>query len=385
MNAERIVFVPFIHAFAGVERLILGLSRFLHENGATHTVVCFSQTIDFASYANWPLTVHELAPMRNPVAEGWALHRYLWGAYGRGSPPALLFDLKAAFYAGMFPAPGFHLHLTDPPGLLPADISKCAPSFRKVYPSFKRQQCPSLMDSVHGEIVHRINRRGVKSALSVIAMSDAIAAELRAVYSVEPKIVRPGVLLSPRSAFKRFRTDKLRILSVCRLEPNKRVDWILHALADLQSRSSLLSKATAWTFDVVGGGSQEKQLQALASQLGISEKVVFHGAISDARLEELFADSTLFLMPAAQGYGLPALEALARGVPVVLHRESGVSEVLNETLWAAVISDGIERLAGAINTMLDRIRDGEISKSPVPAFPTESGWAREISTVCQWI
>lgn len=85
MTAERIIFVPFIHAFAGVERLILGLSRFLHENGATHTVVCFSQTIDFASYAKWPLTVHELGPMRNPVAEGWALHRYLWGSWPRFS------------------------------------------------------------------------------------------------------------------------------------------------------------------------------------------------------------------------------------------------------------------------------------------------------------
>jgi glycosyltransferase involved in cell wall biosynthesis len=242
-----------------------------------------------------------------------------------------------------------------------------------------------VLDSAHGEIVHQINRRGVKSALSTIAMTDAIAAELRTVYSVEPKIVRPGVMASPRSAFRRYRTNKIRILSVCRLEPNKRVDWILHALADLESRASPLSRATDWTLDVVGGGSQERQLQALAGQLGIAAKVVFHGTISDARLEELFADSTLFLMPAAQGYGLPALEALARGVPVVLHRESGVSEVLSGTPWAAVIDDGVERLAGAIKTMLDRLRDGEISKSPVPAFPTESGWAREISTVCQWI
>ena len=380
MTAERIVFVPFIHAFAGVERLILGLSRFLHENGATHTVVCFSQTIDLASYAKWPLTVHELAPMRNPVPEGWALHHYLRRAYGRGSPPALLFELKGAFYAGMFPAPGYHLHLTDPPSLLPADVSKCAPSFRKVYPSFKGQQCPSLLDSARGEIVHRINRRGVDSALSVIAMTDAIAAELRTVYSVEPKIVRPGVRVSPRSASKQFSTDRIRILSVCRLEPNKRVDWILHALADLESRASPLSRATDWTLDVVGGGSQERQLQALASQLGIATKVVFHGTISDARLEELLPLQRFFLMPATQGYGLPALEALAKGVPVVLHRESGVSEVLSGTLWAAVVDDGIDSLAVAIRAMLDRLRDGEISKSPVPALPTESGWAREIST-----
>lgn len=385
MTADRIIFVPFIHAFGGVERLILGLSRFLYENGAAHTVVCFSQTIDFASYAKWPLTVHELAPKRNPVAEGWALNRYLREAHSCGSLPALLFELKGAFYAGMFPAPGFHLHLTDPPSLLPADVSKCAPSFRKAYPSCKRQQCSSLVDCAHGEIVHRINRRGVESALSVIAMTDAIAAELRTVYSVEPKIVRPGVMVCPRSAFKRFRTDRIRLLSVCRLEPNKRVDWILRALADLESRASTLSRAPDWALDVVGGGSQERQLQALASQLGITEKVVFHGAISDTRLEELFANSTLFLMPAAQGYGLPALEALARGVPVVLHRESGVSELLSETVWAAVVEDGIEKFAEGIDRMLGRLGDGELSKIPPPEFPTESGWAREISTVCQWI
>jgi glycosyltransferase involved in cell wall biosynthesis len=385
MSAERIIFVPFIHAFGGVERQILGLSRFLHENGVKHTVVCFNQTIDLASYAKWPLTVRELTPMRNPAAEGWALHRYLWGAQGRGSPPALLFDLKSAFYAGMFPTPDFYLHLTDPPSLLPADISKCAPSFPKIYAAFKRQHCGSLMDSARGEVVHRINRRGVERALSVIATSDAIAAELRIVYAVDPKIVRPGAMAPPRSAFRRSITHKLRILSVCRLEPNKRVDWMLHALAILESRAAPLSRTTDWMLDVVGGGSEERQLQALASQLGIAERVVFYGAISDARLEELFADSALFLMPAAQGYGLPALEALARGVPVILHRESGVSEVLSGTLWVAVINGGIDRLAGAINTMLDRIRDGEISKSQVPAFPTESGWAREISTVCQWI
>jgi len=385
MSAERIVFVPFIHAFAGVERLILGLSRFLHENGARHTVACFSQTIDFASYAKWTLNVHELAPLRNPVAEGWALHRYLRRAHGRGSPPALLFDLKAAFYAGMFSGPAFHLHLTDPPSLLPADISKCGPSFRGVYPPFKRQTYPGIIDSARGEIVHRINRRGVKSALSVIAMSDSIAAELRTVYSVEPKIVRPGVLAPPRSGFTQVKLDKLRILSVCRLEPNKRVDWILHALADLESRASPLSSATDWTLDVVGVGSQERQLRALASQLGIGEKVAFHGAISDARLEQLFAASSLFLMPAVQGYGLPALEALARGVPVILHRESGVSEVLRGSLWAAVIDDGVETLARAINTMLDRLRDCEISQSQAPALPTESGWAHEISMICRWI
>ena len=114
-NSERIIFVPFIHAFGGVERLVLALSRFLHEHGIPHTVLCFNQTIDFAGYADWPINVQELTHRRSPVSEGLALNRYLRASHACGSPPPLLFDLKGAFYAGMIPTLDYHLHLTDPP------------------------------------------------------------------------------------------------------------------------------------------------------------------------------------------------------------------------------------------------------------------------------
>ena len=65
-NAERIIFVPFIHGFGGVERLILALSRYLYNHGIAHKVVCFNQTIDLAHYADWPMVVDEIACKRNP-------------------------------------------------------------------------------------------------------------------------------------------------------------------------------------------------------------------------------------------------------------------------------------------------------------------------------
>lgn len=385
-SPERIIFVPFIHAFGGVERLVLALSRFLHEHGLAHTVACFSETIDFATYAEWPMTVRELAPRRDSFSEGWALNRYMRAAHAVGSPPPLLFDLKGAFYAGMFPSPGYHLHLTDPPSLLPSEVSKYAFSSRRAYPSFRNEVRPGLAKMIRGEIVHRINRRGASSALSVIAMTHAIADELRMLYSDEAKIVRPGVRMpsiQPRSHAQAM--GNVRMLSVCRLEPNKRLDWILNALAGLESSAAPLSKKTDWIVDLVGDGSQREELQNLAVQRGIAERVVFHGRVSDARVEELFTDAGLFLMPAVQGYGLPALEALARGVPVILHRESGVSEILKETPWAEIIEDGAEDLASAINIMVDRLYSHELEKSPVPEFPTEIDWAREICTHCKWI
>ena len=384
--AEKIIFVPFIHAFGGVERLILALSRFLREHDMAHTVACFSETIDFAAYAEWPITVRELAPRRNPVSEGWALNRYMRTAHAGGSPPPLLFDLKGAFYAGMFPAPGYHLHLTDPPSLLPTEVSGFALSLRRAYPSFRKEVRPGLAKMIRGEIVHRINRRGASSALSVIVMTNAIADELRMLYSVEAKIIRPGVRMPSSPLLSHAQAvDNVRMLSVCRLEPNKRLDWILNALAGLESSVVPLSKKIDWTLDLVGDGSQREELQNLAGQRGIAERVVFHGRVSDARVEELFADAGLFLMPAVQGYGLPALEALARGVPVILHRESGVSEILKGTPWAEIIEDGTEDLASAINTMVNCLCSDELEKSPVPAFPTETDWAREICTLCRWL
>jgi glycosyltransferase involved in cell wall biosynthesis len=385
-SPERIIFVPFIHAFAGVERLIVALSRFLHDHDMAHAVACFSETIEFSSFADWPMKVRKVVSRRDPIAEGWALNRYLRDAHVGGSPPPLLFDLKGAFYAGMFPSPGYHLHLTDPPSLLSSEVSKHAFSLRRAYPSFRKEIRPGLAKTVRGEIVHRINSHGASRALSVIVMTDAIADELRAIYSVEAKVVRPGVRIPsslPRSHERAV--DHLRMLSVCRLETGKRLDWMLKALAGLESSDAPLSKKSDWTLNLVGDGSQREELQKMARQLGIAERVVFHGRISDAGVDELFDAANLFLMPAVQGYGLPALEALARGVPVILHRESGVSEILNGSRWAEIIEAGIEDLATAINTMVDRLRSDELVKSPVPAIPTEIDWAREICALCNWI
>jgi len=384
-NSKRIIFVPFIHAFGGVERLVLVLSRFLHEHNIAHTVACFNQTIDFAAYADWPMNVHELTPRRNPISEGLALNRYVRAAHAGGSPPPLLFDLKGSFYAGILPTLGYHLHLTDPPSLLPSEVSKFSLSLRRAYPSLTNEVWPGLFKMIRGEIVHRINRRGASKALSVIVMTNAIADELRMIYNVDTMIVRPGVAVSKSAPITSGEAvGKLRILSVCRLEPNKRIDWILNALSHLETSDRGLSEKIDWCVDIVGEGSQMEALRALAEIRGISERVVFHGRISDEGVEQLFAVADLFLMPAMQGYGLPALEALARGVPVVLHRESGVSEVIEGTPWVEIIENS-DDLPLAINALVNRLHKNELKKNNLPKVPNENRWASQICNLCRWI
>jgi glycosyltransferase involved in cell wall biosynthesis len=339
--SQRIIFVTSIHAFGGVERLILALSRFLYDNGLPHSVVCMSDTINFAKFAEWPMSVQVLTAERNSISEGFALHRFFRGIEFTQAP--LLFDLKGAFYAGMFGISGYHIHLTDPPSLLPSEISKYAFSVSQNGSNLLVR--PTLLKRLRGEFAHQLNRRGARKAESVIAMTHTIADELRKLYSVDAVIVRPGVKL-PSVLVKHSQQGKLHMLSVCRLEPNKRLDWILNALAKLES--SGLSSRVDWMLDVVGDGSQLDGLKILSARLGIDQRVLFHGRIPDVMVEEVFADASIFLMPAVQGYGLPALEALSRGVAVVLHKESGVSEILQGNPWVEIIEDGIDELVQAL-------------------------------------
>jgi glycosyltransferase involved in cell wall biosynthesis len=75
----------------------------------------------------------------------------------------------------------------------------------------------------------------------------------------------------------------------------------------------------------------ERELLALAVELGVQERVRFPGWVSDADLEELYRAAACFVLPSFQeGFGLPVLEAMARGVPVACSDNSSLPEVAGD-------------------------------------------------------
>jgi glycosyltransferase involved in cell wall biosynthesis len=178
----------------------------------------------------------------------------------------------------------------------------------------------------------------------------------------------------------------LRLLSISRLESTKRIDWILRALADLETNTHPLSNRVEWRLDIVGDGTMRSDLERLARDLGLISRIRFHGWLTDDEIKNITTDATLFLMPAAQGYGLPALESLVRRTPVILHRDSGVSEIFDSNPWVRIVSapDGRD-LAPAIAEMTEAISRGVLSDYPVPKIPSETDWAEEMARICGWI
>jgi glycosyltransferase involved in cell wall biosynthesis len=115
-----------------------------------------------------------------------------------------------------------------------------------------------------------------------------------------------------------------RIGVVGRLERQKRIDLLLHVLRDLRLRGH---DATAV---IVGAGSQRDSLEALAGELGVGDVADFVGLQADVTpwLDSMDA----FVMTSeVEPLGLTALEAMARGVPVVaMPCPGGLSELVQE-------------------------------------------------------
>lgn len=102
------------------------------------------------------------------------------------------------------------------------------------------------------------------------------------------------------------------LLTVRRLEPRMGIDRLLRALP-LLGRDDV-------SLVVAGAGSLAGDLPRLAAELGLGERVLFVGPVSDdSRLADWYRAADLFVLPttAYEGFGMATVEALASGTPVV--------------------------------------------------------------------
>ncbi len=98
--------------------------------------------------------------------------------------------------------------------------------------------------------------------------------------------------------------------------------------------------------------AHERELRELAAELGIAANVVFPAYVDTADLEGLYALARCFVFPSInEGFGIPVLEAMRRGVPVACSRASALPEVAGD---AARYFDpeSVRAIADAITELL---------------------------------
>lgn len=117
------------------------------------------------------------------------------------------------------------------------------------------------------------------------------------------------------------------IVNVGRLTIQKGLPNLLHAfqlVAQREPKTFLL---------IVGAGEQRNELINLAADLGIGRNVLFAGFQRGKKWRDAYGVADLFVMPSiSEPFGLTALEAIGYGTPVLISRQSGVSEMILNAL-----------------------------------------------------
>jgi alpha-1,3-rhamnosyl/mannosyltransferase len=118
------------------------------------------------------------------------------------------------------------------------------------------------------------------------------------------------------------------ILYVGNFKPHKNVTTLLDAFARLP-------KPIAKAHQLVLGGAWDTfqpAHAALAAALGLAERVIFPGFIAEPDLPALYSAAALFVLPSTyEGFGLPVLEAMACGTPVICGRVTSLPEVVGDS------------------------------------------------------
>jgi glycosyltransferase involved in cell wall biosynthesis len=132
-------------------------------------------------------------------------------------------------------------------------------------------------------------------------------------------------------------------------KPHKNVRRLVEAFA----RSGIRDRTAGIGLVIAGHWDQRyPQAQELAAQLNLTDRVRFIGPVKDADLPALYGGAELFVFPSEyEGFGLPVLEAMACGAPVVCGTGSSLPEVAGD---AALLCDpqDVEALARAIEQAL---------------------------------
>lgn len=141
--------------------------------------------------------------------------------------------------------------------------------------------------------------------------------------------------------------DGKRILFVGRLTIEKQIDVILRAMTRLDSELHA-------TLDIVGGGDQRKSLEQLTAELGLADRVRFHGHASEEDLRALYTRASVFAIASiAELQSIATMEAMASGLPIVAADAVALPHLVHEGENGYLFAPGdVDQLAARLTDVL---------------------------------
>ncbi|MBI3601177.1 MAG: glycosyltransferase family 4 protein [Nitrospinae bacterium] len=223
----------------------------------------------------------------------------------------------------------------------------------------------------YNEVFKIFGRTVSKRAAAIIADSESSKRDIIKIFGVpEGKIhvVPLGISeeykpVSDRGLIENTKKDYgitgRYILYVGNFKPHKNIGRLIEAFADTTQALGLELQ----DIKLVLGGKRDRfvsSLKELAEKLGIRDRIIFTDFIKDEDLPALYSGAEIFIYPSLyEGFGLPVLEAMACGTPVISSNTSSLPEVVGDS---GILIDAKEpkNIAAAIIALLENDRQREI-------------------------
>lgn len=182
------------------------------------------------------------------------------------------------------------------------------------------------------QMIYDIEREGMHRAERVIAVSHFTRNVIINRYGVSPDKVevvyngveRTGGWASDDAGITK---DEKIVLFLGRITMQKGPEYFL------QAAKKVLQVMSNVKFVMAGSGDLMHRAVEMAAELGIGQKVLFTGFLRGEDVQKIYKMADLYVMPSvSEPFGIAPLEALDNDVPVIISKQSGVSEVLVHAL-----------------------------------------------------
>lgn len=149
----------------------------------------------------------------------------------------------------------------------------------------------------------------------------------------------------------------------------KGLDILLQAIVNVQDAS----------LDIVGDGDMRGEFEKRATELGIQDRVEFHGNVDDVHMAQHFSQSRIFVLPSTtsqEAFGLVLLEAFANKTPVIASNFPGVREIASQG-GVVVESGDVQALSNAIGDLLqNKTKAQSLGESGYRAVSEKYKWSK---------
>ena len=122
----------------------------------------------------------------------------------------------------------------------------------------------------------------------------------------------------------------VRVVSAGQLIHRKGIDLLLRACGDLP--------ATGWRLDCYGDGPERPRLEQMVSSLGLADRVVFHGVVTNHAVRAALTLADCAVLPSRfDGWGMLVNESLAAGTPVICTASCGAAVLVSSARLGSVV------------------------------------------------